>query len=86
MPLSAEEEMLEFAEWVFSSHGLRSLVILAFGNFTDRQRTNGYIFCRESVETCGITFRKFSRKDEHLLDSIPGAVSMLTSCTGHVAF
>jgi hypothetical protein len=85
VPRSSEEEILEFAEWVFSSDGLRSLLILAYGDFTDRQEAISYIFCRESVGACGMTFRKFSRKDEYLWDYIPGGVSMLTSCRGYVA-
>lgn len=80
VPLSTKKEVLEFAEWAFSSQGLQKLLILAYGDFTDRQGTNSYIFCREFTETNDKTFRMFSRKDEYLWDCIPGGATMLTSC------
>jgi hypothetical protein len=83
--LSAEEEILKFAEWAFSPEGLQSLLILAYGDFTGSQGSKSYLLCRECVEMRGMAFRKFSRKDEYLWDYIPGAASMLTSCTGPAA-
>lgn len=80
--LSDEEEILLFAEWAFGPQGLQNLLILAYGNFTDREGSRNYLFCRDLDKSYGATFRKISTEDNYVWDLVPGAESMLRECIG----
>jgi hypothetical protein len=89
--VSQKADLLNFAEWAFSSEGFPELLILAYGDFSDRR--SRVLFCRKSsilgtgdrslladepqTDRC---FRIMSRKDEYLLGSIEGCLELLNAC------
>ncbi|KAL3444101.1 hypothetical protein BJX65DRAFT_311241 [Aspergillus insuetus] len=90
------DDLSEFAEWAFGPTGLRSLIAIAYGDFTQggRYKWSQVLLCRTSaimsldMETSlePRSFRVVNPAQFHLvLDQIEGANEMLSACpTEHV--
>jgi len=74
-------ELLKFADWAFGPEGLPELDILAYGDFSHRDRQPNILMCRSrDLTPVSKPHRQLTKKDVKLWEVVQDNLDLLEAC------